>query len=104
MREHPRMQSKKDPSSTTADTAARLDDRRTGNRDTRPFPLRAGSRRRHPEQERPIRSGRPVSTCGLIVAQAPMCTLSVSCEKRFSCGVLRSCRSSADFGPIRYAA
>ena len=70
----------------------------------RPFPLRAGSRRRHPEQERPIRSGRPVSTCGLIVAQAPMCTLSVSCEKRFSCGVLRSCRSSADFGPIRYAA
>ncbi|SFO85772.1 hypothetical protein SAMN02982918_0527 [Saccharomonospora viridis] len=37
----------------------------------RPFPLRAGSRRRHPEQERPIRSGRPVSTCGLIVAQAP---------------------------------
>lgn len=38
MREHPRMQSKKDPSSTTADTAARLDDRRTGNRDTPTLP------------------------------------------------------------------
>lgn len=38
MREHPRMQSKKGPSSTTADTAARLDDRRTGNRDTPTLP------------------------------------------------------------------
>lgn len=56
MREHPRTQSKKGPSSTTADTAARLDDRRTGNRDTR-HPDPSHYAQVH-EGDTPSRSGR----------------------------------------------